>query len=77
MTRARERLVLFQPKWRESGDRNHGERAIYRPSRFLTPEVIACLDTPFGESAGEPVYEMLDEYAPRPPSRHPHRAIRF
>ena len=78
MTRARERLILFQPKWREGGDRSHYERAIYRPSRFLTPEVVACLDTPTGDCAADPVYEPLDDDAPTPPSRHPtRRSIRF
>jgi DNA helicase-2/ATP-dependent DNA helicase PcrA len=70
MTRARDRLTLFQPCARESYEAGVRRLAPCTPSRFLTPRLRACLD---GDAAaadtgtGEVVYEYEDRQVLREP----------
>ena len=59
MTRAKDRLVLYQPSIRETAVAGGGvKRAPYKPSRFLSPAVLALFDGgPDGSCAADPVYE--------------------
>ena len=59
MTRAKDRLVLYQPGIRETAAAGGVvKRAPYKPSRFLSPAVLALFDGgPDGACAADPVYE--------------------
>ncbi|MFA5203601.1 MAG: ATP-dependent helicase [Lentisphaeria bacterium] len=60
MTRAKDRLVLYQPRIRETPQAGGGiKRSPYKPSRFLSPAVLAHFTGGAGDGAcaADPVYE--------------------